>query len=473
MEVREVLDLRKGHEARYRAPEGEPEDRRLVEDGVEHARRPEARLEAARHAVDPTLDGDVLAEQQRLRVAIEDLAEPRVDRLRERQALCRRLTTSDQRRNLARIPRRKWTHHVLGRRELLSLHRLDRTLANLRADLEVLVGEVLPAPRSGPGEPRPEREQRVPLEFGADLLPRSVRRLEVGAGVTQEPDRPQMEHRRMPVVANPRRELLCRRERRRGLVSVRALDGELRTTVERLLDPRLRRRNADPQPVVLADEEQWQRLAAVGEVCGSVEGSLCRRVVERGVAERADDDRVERPRALDAQLARALDRERDPDRTRQVRRDRRRLWEDGEVAMAEHLVPAAGDRLLGGGGHAEEDVPDAVAARLLGAREVEAARAVVEERGVAGTQRERDEGVRLVAGGADRVEAELLRLQPARGVVDGTALDPRAPGNRCFRRRRARRPRLAEARAARRGGGARADRDRRPRPRTLPSQPAV
>ena len=369
-------------------------------------------------------------------MAIEDLAKPRVDRLRERQTLGRRLAAADQRRNRARIPRCERTHHVLGRLELGSLHRLERTLADPRADVEVLVGEVLPAPRPGPGEPRPERKQRVTREIGADLLPRSVRRLEVGAGVAQESDRPQMEHRRMPVVTNPRRELLRRRERRRGLVSVRALDSELRATVERLLDPRLRRRNADPQSVVLADEEQWQRLAAVGQVRGSVEGGLCRRVVERGIAERADDDRVERPRALDVQLARALDRERDPDRTRQVRRDRRRLWKDREIAMPEHLVPPSGDRLLGRSRHAEEDVPDAVAPRLLGAREVEAARAVVEERGVAGTERERDEGVRLVAGGANRVEAEPLRLQPASGVIDGTALDPRTPGNRCFRRGR-------------------------------------
>ena len=95
--------------------------------------------------------------------------------------------------------------------------------------------------------------------------------------------------------------------------------------------------------------------------------------------------------------------------------------------MAEHLVPAAGDRLVGRGRHAEEDVRDAVVPHLARPGEVEGAGPVVEERGVARPERQRHEGVRLVPCGADRVEAELLRLQPARDVVDRTARDLRAP----------------------------------------------
>ena len=58
----------------------------------------------------------------------------------------------------------------------------------------------------------------------------------------------------------------------------------------------------------------------------------------------------------------------------------------------------------------------------------------MEQRRVGRPERQRDEGVRLVAGGADRVEAELRRLQPARRVVDRAALDARAPGERRLRR---------------------------------------
>ena len=52
--------------------------------------------------------------------------------------------------------------------------------------------------------------------------------------------------------------------------------------------------------------------------------------------------------------------------------------------MAEDLVPAACERLLGCGGHPEQDVLDPVASRLRRSREVEAARAVVKEGGSLG-----------------------------------------------------------------------------------------
>ena len=60
-------------------------------------------------------------------------------------------------------------------------------------------------------------------------------------------------------------------------------------------------------------------------------------------------------------------RERHADRARQVRGDGGGLRDDGELAAAEHLVPAAGDRLVGGGGHAEQHVADRVDALDLAA----------------------------------------------------------------------------------------------------------
>ena len=158
----------------------------------------------------------------------------------------------------------------------------------------------------------------------------------------------EVQDRGMAVLAHPGRRARCAVGERRGrVVAVGALDGELGAAVERLLDPALRRRHADPEPVVLADEEDRERLPSVGEVRRGVERGLRGRVVQRGVAERAHDDRVLRPGGGDAELPRALDRERDPDGARQVRGDRRGLRDDREVVVAEDLVPAARDRLLG------------------------------------------------------------------------------------------------------------------------------
>ena len=289
---------------------------------------------------------------------------------------------------------------------------------------------------------------------------RAVRGLEIGAGVAQEAHRPQVEHRRMAVLADPARRAPAPSRAVAAGSSPSGARRELRPPVERLLDPALGRRDADPEAVVLADEEQRERRAVVREVRRRVERRLRGRVVERRVAERAHDDRVERPGALRRRAPRALDREGDPHGARKVRGDRRRLRDDGEVGVAEDLVPPAGDRLLGGRRHAEEDVPDAVPPGLRRPREVEAARPVVEERRVGRLERERDERVRLVPGRADRVEAEPLRLEPPCRVVDRAALDAGPPGALRLAGGSSR-VRAPAARAARRPGAARAGRGRR------------
>ncbi len=238
----------------------------------------------------------------------------------------------------------------------------------------------------------------------------------------------------MPVLAHPLRELARGRKGRGRVIALDLLDGELRAAVERLRDPALRRRHADAEAVVLAHEEQRQRLPSVGEMRRRVERGLRGRVVERRVSERADDHGVGRPGARDPELARPLDRERDTHRAGEVRGNRRGLRDHGEVVMPEHLVAAAGDRLVGRGGHPEEDVPHPVPPCLPRPREVEATRAVVEKRRVGRPQRERDERVRLVPGRPDRVEAEPPGLQPTRRMVDRAALDLGAPGRRGFDR---------------------------------------
>ena len=160
----------------------------------------------------------------------------------------------------------------------------------------------------------------------------------------------------------------------------------------------------------------------MGHLGGGIDRPLSRRVVHRGVPEAADGQGVGLPLGLDVQLASCADGEGDAEGARELRRDRRGLRDHGEVGVAEDLVPTAGDRLVGGGKEALEDVLHAVVSGdLLGAGQVEPARAVVQQRRVIGTESGGDEGVGLVACRADRVEAASQRTEPAGGVIEVAA----------------------------------------------------
>ena len=120
--------------------------------------------------------------------------------------------------------------------------------------------------------------------------------------------------------------------------------------------PRRPGRNADA--IVLAQEDERHRRALIGGPAGGVERALRRRMVGRGVAEAGEHDRIARQRrVLELQHPGDADAERRAHRLGQMRGDGAGLRRDGERLRADHLVAAAGDRVLGRGGEAQQHVP--------------------------------------------------------------------------------------------------------------------
>ena len=281
VEVRQVLDLRDRQEATHRGAEREPEDRRLVEQRVEHATRAEARVESACHAVDTALHRDVLPEQQRVRVALEHGSQPGVDPLGKRERLVvGKVDTPRLLGHDSRGARRERRHDLLRGGHLRERGDLERQLSRLVAGGEVVVRELLAARAPGRHEPARRSEDRVALVVRPDRLRRPIRNLGVRACVAEIPHRPEMQDRRPASLADPGGELGGDPEHLGRIVPVRHLVTQLGPRRERRLDPTRRRRNADAETVVLADEQERHRQALERALSGGVEGGLRGRMVQ-------------------------------------------------------------------------------------------------------------------------------------------------------------------------------------------------
>ncbi len=404
VKVGQVLDLRDRQQPRHSGAEREAEDRLLVEQRVEHPRGTGLAEKATGDAVHATLAGDVLAEDHRLRVAIQDVVQRTVDRERKRQRRVR--VAGPHRRDKGRrvgvdgflkaVPQR--LHHRSRAVELRQLPELTGELDNVGTLGLVTFEDLRGSQCTGIDQRLRRAQRRVPLEIGGDLVGTAIRRLVVRTGMPHQPDHPQMQERRSTVCTHPGG---CRGrsvERRRHIAPVGLEIPQSVAVSVSVLDPATRCLDADADPVVLADEQQRHRHTLIRGVQGGVDGADRGGVVHRCVTEAAHRYGIVGPRARDAQFSCARDGERDPDGPRKVRCDGRGLRNDVQVVAAEHLVSPACDRLIGGCHQPEYNVAQRVSAfGLSGAGQKETARTIVQQGGIGHTKRRRHRGVAFMS----------------------------------------------------------------------------
>ena len=248
-------------------------------------------------------------------------------------------------------------HHLGGRAEPGGTHQPLGLAGDLVAD-RVVAGQEFGGRNAGGNQRRGRTQQRIPGVVGLDVSRPPVADLGVAAGVPAEADRPQVQEDGSTGRADPLDRLDDQRPRGRRIGAVDRDVGQARARSVRRLDPARRRRDRDAPAVVLADQQQRHRETAVGGIERGVDRPDGGGVVDRGIAEGADDHGVGRPLSGDAQALGPMERDGQPHRPGQMRRDGRRLRDDRQIGMAEDLVPAAGDRLGGQRHQSLQHVPD-------------------------------------------------------------------------------------------------------------------
>ena len=422
VQVGEVLDLGDRHEAGEGRTQGDAEDRLLVEQRVEHPSATEPLVQTASDAVNTALDGHVLTEEQCLRMGRHQLGQRGVDGLRQRQR-CGRSPGRAGAGGASDLGERDRRHDRLTAAERLLVHHAGRVVHHLVTDRLVAVQHLVRRPGAALDEHAGACEEGVPRVVGHDLGGGAVGDLRVRAGVAEEADRVQVQDAGPSGLAYVGQRVGDNSEQRLGIGAVHLSVTQPRDAAEHRTRPAAGRPGADPDGVVLADEQHGTGQPAVAQVGSGVECTEGGGVVRRGVAEAAHHDGVVGPGRPYAGPARQVQRVGQPDRPRQVGTDRRGLRDDVQRRVAEDLVPTAGHGIAAGRGETEQDVADRVGGLSDGGPGgVEATGPVVEQGRVLQARQQAQGRVALVTGRADRVVAPALAVQPARREVEVPAL---------------------------------------------------
>ena len=209
VQVGEVLDLRDRQQPADAETEAEAEDRLLVEQGVEHARRAEALRRPRVRPYTPPLRPTSSPNTSSLRAGRQRVGERGVDALRERQragvlgqplpcAASGPRGGAGRRSRSCRPARRERRHHLLGASVSVGVSASSSASASTRVgDVGVALGE------PGRVDPRASASSGSRSRSARDLRRGAVAGLDVAAGVAEEPHRAQVQQGRLRLRRRP------------------------------------------------------------------------------------------------------------------------------------------------------------------------------------------------------------------------------------------------------------------------------
>ena len=305
MEIREVLDFRQRQHPHVRITLREAENHGLIEERVEHAAALEDLVEPFGDRIDAALLRHILAEQQRLGVFRQHIVQGLVDLDRQmpRGELLGQLRLAAEHRQtrggiIGALGFGRHRGRRIGRQRLHDLGQRPQPRTSggsLRGREATLARFLVPVEQSVLGvEIRGQRDvgraqQRIAGLHGDQFLDAAPLDFEIGARVSHETDRSQMQERGSARGSTVLHRALHLRIAAGQVEAIRKKIVEVGAVSEIALDPARGCLHRDAEPIVFAHEQHRRGQFLVGRPGGRIERRLRAGVVGRAPVEARRD----------------------------------------------------------------------------------------------------------------------------------------------------------------------------------------
>ncbi len=210
VDIGEELDLRQRQQPVVRRADRQPQDRLLVQQGIDHPRRTEPRMQLLRGSIDPTLRPHILPANNRARILQQHVRQRPADQLGHMLRLFHRarivgekraprLGRRQRTRNANALGRHNTRHHRRGIGQLGPRNRQFHLPLQRRLDRIIFGAHLGGAHHAFLDQQGGARQQRIALFLGPHLVLGAIGKLHVVPGMAIEPHRLHMQEHRLPL----------------------------------------------------------------------------------------------------------------------------------------------------------------------------------------------------------------------------------------------------------------------------------